>query len=193
MSGLEVVEPIAVMTVRYLYNVAKKWWDKRKEKKELEENESALQKLMKEISDLKDHLEEKKKGREEISAEEVDLVRQNLAEVEHLGGVVKEDAPSQEALYSWVDREIDNLDVEESAEFYRYRLAIVIDKSIEEGWPRYRINKYKDLKSLIEVNLNNVIEARDRERTIPGAQGKVQAELYLKACLADAQEMLRKG
>lgn len=195
MSVLEAAASV-VMGAKYLYDVAKELWDRRKEKKEIEKNESKIEKLMNELKALKRQLEDK--GKEEIGDEDVNLYRQQLAEVKHLEGVIKEDVTSDKAFYTWLGSQVQNrkMDVEELAELYVVRLAAFIDKARREGMSRWRLDKYKELKVLIEANLERVREAREKARQFGGVlevQEKARVEVILRNCLEDAEERLRPG
>lgn len=193
MSGVEVAAPYAILAVKYLFNVAKKWWDGRKEKKEIKENESRVERLMKEVEDLKRQLEEK--GRENINDDDVNQVNQQWSEVRNLEGVIKEDAASAKAFYNWVGSQVGNeaMDVEELGEFYRLRLAQFIDKS-RKDLSKWKLEDYKELLSMIEVNIESVRKARYMAKRIGGPSTKEEARLaeyHLRLCLKDADEALR--
>lgn len=184
-----------VMGVKYLYDVAKKLWDRRKEKKEIGENEPRIERLMNEVEALKRQLEDK--GREEVGDEDVSLYRQQLAEAKHLEGVIKEDVTSDKAFYTWLGGEVENqeMDVEEVAELYKLRLAAFINEARREGMSKFRLAKYKELKNLIEVNRQWVREAREKVLEFGGVlekDEKKRAELKLWYCVEKAADKLKE-
>ncbi|UCC57766.1 MAG: hypothetical protein JSW14_05165 [Candidatus Bathyarchaeum sp.] len=200
---VEFAAPHVVTGVKYLFHVVKNWWNGRKGNKKIQNVETKIESLKKELEALVPQLETK--GRDgKIDEEDVKKANKQLTEVKNLENVINDDVTSEQAFYAWLSAGVNDetfradMDVVEVGELYQSKLAKFIVKALTGKPYKQRIDKYQDLLSDIVVNIKSLNDSRERKRRTPGytviADEIIsQKELSLWYCIHDAEELMRKA
>lgn len=192
---LEFAAAGALVGIRFAWNwVKKRWLDRKKERKEIEENEPEIKNLKNKIEALTRQMEEK--GKENITDKDANRVNQLLAEVRHLQAVIKEDVTLEEGFNTWLYTEAVKdveMDVEDLADFFKARLTKFIAESRRAGVRRRRLVKYDELLSAIQVNHKWFEEAGLKAQMGLAQDEARKAEYYLRVSLKEAAAMLSRG
>jgi len=198
---LEIAAPIAPVIGKYLFDTVKKWVSERDANKTSKApvapvTPAVSDTLLKETEDLKNKLDAK--DRNKITVEDVQEVKQKLAEVQAVGASIKKDVGSVKSVIAWASTvdvsKNDNTDIEDISALYLYNLRNAIDQADQLGLKRREKENLQELRVSLDVNLNNYLDARRiyRIREGPKYQGAFQdAQYRLRDTIEYAREVTK--